>query len=277
MTDQRAAAQRLPDARAADDVAPRSFDVIPAIDLRAGRVVRLAEGDFAREAAYGDDPAVFARAWAGLRPAWLHVVDLDGARAGAPRQLEPVARIVEAAAALGVPCEVAGGLRQPAAVATALAAGAGRVVLGTSLLGGGSVARSLVARFGPARICAAIDVRGGRAVGDAWSEDARGPEALHLIADLRAAGIDTFVVTAIARDGLLSGPDLGLLRDAVASAGDGHVIASGGVGALDDLRAARDAGCSGAIVGRALYEGRLSLADVLAAFPPSGARPAASS
>ncbi len=251
-----------------DDPSARTapFAVIPAIDLRGGRVVRLREGDFARETAYDDDPVRVARRWTAAGPSWLHVVDLDGALRGTPAQLDVVGRIAGAANAAGVPCQVAGGLRDAAAVERAFAAGAARVILGTVLIDAPSAAGDLVRRFGPDRICAAIDVRDGRAVGRGWAAAGPGgPDALAVVDSLRTVGLRTFVVTAIARDGLLGGPDLDLLARVIGMAGGAEVIASGGVSSASDIRAVRRLGCAGAILGRALYDGRLSLEDAIAA------------
>lgn len=234
-----------------------TFELLPAIDLRGGRVVRLREGDFARETAYSDDPVSVARAFADAGAAWLHVVDLDGARSGVPRQLELVTML---AAAIGgrAKVEVGGGLRSEEAVATALRAGAARVAVGTAAIRDPAFATTLVERHGPDRIAASIDVRDGLALGEGWRPGAAGLPAADAVAILADAGVATFEVTAIDRDGLLEGPDLGLLRNLV-SLGRGRIIASGGVASVEDVRAIRAAGCAGAIVGRALYEGRIDL------------------
>lgn len=238
--------------------ASRTFTLLPAIDLRGGRVVRLAQGDFARVTDYGDDAVSIARRFADAGATALHIVDLDGARAGRPAQVELVGRI--AAAVNGrVRCEIAGGLRSPEAVSEALAAGAWRVVVGTAALRDPAFVERLVARHGGDRIVVALDVRDGRAVGDAWRSDAAGRAVEAVLADLAEAGATTFEVTAIERDGLLGGADIELLGRLTALE-RGDIIASGGVSSLGDLRAVRAIGCAGAIVGRALYEGRIDLA-----------------
>jgi phosphoribosylformimino-5-aminoimidazole carboxamide ribotide isomerase len=241
-----------------DETFGASFELLPAIDLRGGRVVRLTQGDFARETAYSDDPAAVAVAFAEAGARWIHVVDLDGARAGEPVQAEVIGRILSA---LGdrVACEVAGGLRTPAAVASALAAGATRVVVGTAALRAPSFAGDLVRDHGADRIVVALDVRDGLAVGEGWRDGAAGIDPTVALTRLADLGVELFAATAIDRDGLLEGPDLGLLRRLV-GLGRGSVIASGGVGSIDDILATRAIGCSGAIVGRAIYEGRVDLA-----------------
>jgi phosphoribosylformimino-5-aminoimidazole carboxamide ribonucleotide (ProFAR) isomerase len=158
--------------------------------------------------------------------------------------------------------EVAGGLRDVQAVAEALAAGAARAVVGTAALREPGFAGRLVGTHGSDRVAAAIDVRDGRAVGHGWSADAPGTDAAEAIRRLADVGLLTFEVTAIERDGLLEGPNLGLYERLV-GLDLGAIIASGGIATLEDLRAVRDIGCSGAIVGRALYEGRLLLGDAL--------------
>jgi phosphoribosylformimino-5-aminoimidazole carboxamide ribotide isomerase len=238
------------------------FVVLPAIDLRGGRVVRLQQGDFARETAYGDDPVEVAVRFADARARWLHVVDLDGARTGVAAHREVIDSIVKAVGDR-VAVEVAGGLRDESAVAAAFKTGAARAIVGTAALRDPAFAGRLVAAHGSDRIAVAIDVRDGRAVGHGWSVDAASLDAAKAIERLAEAGVTTFEITAIDRDGLLEGPDLELYEGLV-SLGKGSVIASGGISTMEDLRAVRALGCSGAIVGRAIYEGRLDLAQTLA-------------
>ena len=236
---------------------PDGFQLLPAIDLRGGQVVRLSEGDFARETVYGTDPADVARSFVAAGARWIHVVDLDGARDGASRQTDAVARIV---AAVGdrVACEVAGGLRDEAAVEAALAAGAARAVVGTAALRHPDFVERLIGRFGAARIAVALDVRDGLAVGQGWVPGASGVPVEQALSGLSGRGARTFIVTAIERDGLLNGPNLELLGRMVAL-GRGDIIASAGVSSLADISAVRAIGCVGAIVGRAVYEGRIDL------------------
>lgn len=239
------------------------FEMLPAIDLRGGRVVRLEQGSFERETAFSADPAAVARRFVEAGARWLHVVDLDGARAGTPTQLDAIGAIVGAVGGRAA-VEVSGGLRSEEAVASALAAGATRVALGTAAVERPQLVEALVARHGAARIAVAVDVRGGRAIGQAWRDGARGADPAALIVTLLRAGAETFEVTAIERDGLGRGPDLELLGRLVEKAG-GRIIASGGIRSAADIRAVAAIGCSGAIVGRALYDGTLSLDDALAA------------
>jgi phosphoribosylformimino-5-aminoimidazole carboxamide ribotide isomerase len=249
------------------------FELLPAIDLRGGRVVRLRQGDFARETAYRDDPLAVAVAFEGAGATWLHLVDLDGARAGAPRQLVLSAAVVAAVSGgTGrMRVELGGGMRTAEAVADALATGVARVVVGTAAVRDPGFAADLVERHGPDRIVASIDVRDGLALGEGWRPRAAGLPVVEAVTNLAAVGVTTFEVTAIDRDGLMEGPDLALMRSLV-ELGRGRIIASGGVASIEDVLAIRGAGCAGAIVGRALYEGRIDLGmlmDALTAGEPS--------
>jgi phosphoribosylformimino-5-aminoimidazole carboxamide ribotide isomerase len=234
-----------------------AFDILPAIDLRDGHVVRLRQGDFARETVYGTDPAAVAAGFVEAGARWLHVVDLDGARTGESAHRHEVEAIV-AAVGERAHVEVAGGLRDEESVAAVLAAGASRAVVGTAALADPSFAGRLVRRHGAERIAVAIDVRDGLAVGGGWVPGTTGVEAGIAIERLADTGVHTFEVTAIQRDGLLDGPDLRLYARLL-SLGRGAIVASGGVATIEDLRAIRATGCAGAIVGRALYEGRFDL------------------
>ncbi len=243
-----------------------TFDLLPAIDVRGGRVVRLEQGAFDRERTYGDDPVASAAAFAADGARWIHVVDLDGARSGARTDERALHAIIRAAgdAGPGTRIQAGGGIRDDAEVRRVLGAGAARVVLGTSALRDPALVGTLIDRHGPAAIAVALDVRDGQALGDGWVDGAGGPAVDDAIERLAESGVATFVVTAIARDGLLGGPDLDLLGRVLAST-HAAVIASGGIATIADLVAVRDLGCSGAIVGRALYEGRFTLPEALAA------------
>jgi phosphoribosylformimino-5-aminoimidazole carboxamide ribotide isomerase len=244
----------------------RGFDVLPAIDLRGGRVVRLRQGDFARETVYEDDPVAVAMRFAHAGARWLHVVDLDGARTGTPAHAAVIAAIVGAVGER-VAVEVAGGLRDEAAVRATLTVGAARVVIGTAALQDPAFAGRLVAAWGAGRIAVAIDVRAGRAVGHGWAATDPGVDVGDAVRRLVDSGVRTFEVTAIQHDGLLGGPDLDLYREMV-GLGAGDIIASAGIASPADLRAVREVGCRGAIVGRALYDGTLAASEALAEARP---------
>lgn len=231
--------------------------------------MRLRRGDLSRPTVYGDDPIAVARRFVEAGARWLHIVDLDGA-SGAPSQADVVRSIV-AAVDRQVACQVAGGLRDRAAVAGMLEAGASRVVVGTAALRDSAFARCLVADHGATRVVAAIDVRDGRALGDGWRPGAASVPASAALERLAEAGVERFAVTAIDRDGIMAGPDLDLLRAAV-GLGVGAVIASGGVRTVEDLLAVRTLGAAGAIVGRALYEGGIDLGVAVATMAAEDGR-----
>jgi phosphoribosylformimino-5-aminoimidazole carboxamide ribotide isomerase len=241
------------------------FDLYPSIDLRAGQVVRLRRGDFGAETVYDDDPLRVARAFADAGTRWIHVVDLDAARTGEPGNLA----VVEAICAT-VPCRVqaGGGVRSVEVAGELLGAGAARVVLGTSAVERPELVTDL-ATLHPGQVAVGLDARGREVAVRGWT-DATGADLLDLAAALEASGASALIVTEIGRDGTMAGPDLDQLA-AVLAATTLPVVASGGVGDLDDLRALRGlrAGgrsLAGAIVGRAIYEGRVHVDDALAAL-----------
>ena len=236
------------------------MELIPAIDLLDGRVVRLSKGAYDAVTEYGDDPVEVARRWAEQGAERIHIVDLDAARVGRPMQAGVIARVVEA---VNVPCQIAGGIRDADAVATGLRAGADRLVLGSALISSPLLAKTLVERHGPDRIVAALDVRDGQALGDGWVADARGTEVIGLAQALAEAGLRWFAVTAIARDGQLSGPDLELLEAVRAAVPGAAIIASGGVSSIADIRELATRRFDAAITGKALYEGAFTISDGL--------------
>ena len=233
----------------------------PAIDIRGGRCVRLIEGDFNRETAYDADPSAAARRWVEAGAEWLHVVDLDGAVDGVPVNREAIAKI---RAAVSVPIQLGGGLRLLTDLDDAFGAGIDRAILGTVALRDPELVISAVARWGD-RIAVALDARDGRLATDGWlgQTDARTVEVAERLARAR---VRHFIYTDIKRDGTLTGPNLDDLRTLVERV-DADVIASGGIASLADLEAAAVAGASGAIVGRALYDGRIDLRVATAMFP----------
>jgi phosphoribosylformimino-5-aminoimidazole carboxamide ribotide isomerase len=240
------------------------MDLYAAIDLRAGRCVRLVEGDFGRETVYGADPVKRARAFAGAGVPWLHVVDLDAARTGAPVNRPLVAAI---AAAVDVPVQSGGGVRSEDDAAELFATGVERVVMGTAAVNDPALLSRLAARW-PGRVAAGIDHRDGEVKVKGWLQGT-GRDAVSVVAELEAAGAAAIVVTEISRDGLMVGPDTAGYKSLLGAC-QVPLIASGGVGSLDDLRRlarARngDRRLAGAIVGRAIYEGRFTVADAVAA------------
>jgi phosphoribosylformimino-5-aminoimidazole carboxamide ribotide isomerase len=236
--------------------------VLPAIDIRGGRAVRLIQGERDRERVYDDDPVDAARRWIAAGARWLHVVDLDGAFAGRPGNPDAVGRILAAA---GVPVQVGGGVRNLATIERLLDAGAARVILGTAAVSGPELLREACARFGE-RVAAAIDARDGRVVIEGWTATS-GLSAKDAAARAVEAGVRRIVYTDTRRDGMMGGPDLSALHD-VLSAVPVPVILAGGVASPADVRRLRQfeaAGLEGVVVGRALYEGHVRLEDLLSA------------
>jgi phosphoribosylformimino-5-aminoimidazole carboxamide ribotide isomerase len=230
----------------------------PAVDIRGGGTVRLVQGDYDRETAYDADPVDAALRWAAQGARFLHVVDLDGARQGRPVNLEHVRRI---ATAVDAPVQLGGGLRDADAVDAALSAGAERVVLGTAAQADPELLSMLLAEHGE-RIVVSVDARGGSVAVDGWSERTDTP-ARELLAALADRGVVRFVYTSVDVDGTLAGPALEEIAEIAANT-SAELVYSGGIGSLDDLRALADLALpnlGGAIVGRALYEGRFSVAD----------------
>jgi phosphoribosylformimino-5-aminoimidazole carboxamide ribotide isomerase len=235
----------------------------PAIDIRGGSAVRLLRGDYERETAYDADPVDAANRWCADGAEFLHVVDLDGARAGAPRNLEAVRRI-----AAGAPCpvQVGGGLRDPGSVAAVLDAGAARAVIGTAALRDGAFLDEMIARHGE-RIVVSVDSRGGQVALEGWTEGS-GTDVVDAVSEMTSRGVGRFLCTTIEVDGTMEGPALEELGR-IAAATDAELIASGGVGTLADLEAlaaAAPVNVSGVIVGRALYENRFTVSEANAAL-----------
>jgi phosphoribosylformimino-5-aminoimidazole carboxamide ribotide isomerase len=239
------------------------MDLYPAIDLRDGSCVRLYQGDYARETMYADDPVAQARAFAAEGAPWVHVVDLDAARTGEPRNYELVASV---AAAVDVPVQCGGGVRNDAAADALLGRGVRRVVVGTAALERPDWVRSLAGRY-PGRVAVGLDARERDVAVRGWVQGS-GHDLVDVARRFEDAGVAALVVTEIGRDGTLSGPALDQLA-AVLEATRVDVIASGGVGTLADLQTLSvlevdGRRLAGTIVGRALYEGAFRVADAVA-------------
>jgi phosphoribosylformimino-5-aminoimidazole carboxamide ribotide isomerase len=235
----------------------------PAIDIRGGKAVRLLQGDYERETTYDADPVDAAKRWAEEGAEFLHVVDLDGAKAGEPQNLESVRRI---AAGIDCPIQVGGGLRDPGSVGSVLDAGAERVVIGTAALRDPEFLAGMLEQYSY-RVVVSVDARGGSVSLSGWTE-ATGRDVAETVAELSERGVERFLCTEIDVDGTMEGPairELGRIAAATAA----RVIASGGVGDLADLEALAQMDSSnieGAIVGRALYERRFTVAEGIAAL-----------
>lgn len=240
----------------------------PAIDLRGGRAVRLEQGDFERETVFGHDPLGVARAWVEQGAERLHLVDLDGARSGESLNLPIALRI---AAEIGVPCQFGGGVRDDGRIAALLAAGFERVVVGTTALRDPAWFRGASFRH-PRRLALGLDARDGRVAASGWLETSS-VTAIELARQFRGAPLAAVVYTDIARDGMLSGPNFEAIAELIGAV-NLPVVASGGVTTAADIARLAALGCEGCIVGRSLYEGRLTLGEALEAARGAPTAPA---
>lgn len=242
------------------------MQILPAIDLRGGRCVRLRQGDYAQETVFGDQPALMAKRWADEGAPWLHLVDLDGAKAGRPVNVDAVRSIIEA---VNVPCELGGGLRDDEAVRFMLDdVGVDRAIIGTQALKQPEWFCSLAKRY-PGRIALGLDAKGGSVATAGWL-DVSQKSAFELAAQFADLPLAAVIYTNIANDGMMQGIDPDTLADLKKLCDTGlPVIASGGVTTLDDVRRLldihrRQPKLIGAIVGRAIYEGTIHVADAVA-------------
>jgi phosphoribosylformimino-5-aminoimidazole carboxamide ribotide isomerase len=231
--------------------------ILPAIDIIGGQCVRLTEGDYGQKRVYDQSPVEAARQFADQGAEWLHVVDLDGAKSGRPDNLEMIREIAQIP---GLKVELGGGIRSRRQALTVLDAGVDRVILGSALLQAPDEAKSLFKELGE-RVVAGIDMRDGMASVEGWLDDSD-VDGLALAQELAEAGCQRVIATDIATDGRLQGPNLALMAE-FAEQLDIAVIASGGVSCLADLEALSSTGVEGVIIGKALYEGRLTLQDAL--------------
>lgn len=244
---------------------PLNFDVIPAIDLMDGCVVRLTRGDPKQKTVYNHDPVAVAKRWDQLGARWLHVVDLDGAFSGRYRNFSLAKAVIKRVRAK---VELSGGIRTMEAVHEGLAIGAERIILGTKACQEPEFVREAVRRFGK-RIAVAIDAQGQHATTSGWTRTSE-KSALALAREMCALGVELLVVTDVTRDGTLSGPNIGLLEQ-ILEVTKISAIASGGISSMSDLESLNalvGKGLKGAIVGKAIYEGRLDLAHVLRTGTP---------
>jgi phosphoribosylformimino-5-aminoimidazole carboxamide ribotide isomerase len=239
-------------------------NLYPAIDILDGHAVRLVKGDFDASTTYAAEPLTAAANWVAQGATHLHVVDLDGAKAGAPVNLEHLRLIVRES---GVPVQFGGGLRSAEAIRAALAAGASRVILGTAAFTNPQLLSSALEEHGPERVFVSVDVRGGRIATHGWLQSTDAPAA-QACAALRERGVAGFVYTDIDHDGMLDGANREGVRELAAELPGSALIVSGGIGRLEDLwqiaEIASQPGMEaveGVIVGKALYEGRFSVAE----------------
>jgi phosphoribosylformimino-5-aminoimidazole carboxamide ribotide isomerase len=241
----------------------------PAVDILAGKAVRLVKGDFQAKTVYDEDPLAAARRWTEEGADFLHVVDLDGARTGEPVNLEQLERI---AAEPGVQVQYGGGLRSLESIEAALSAGAARVILGTAAFTVPGLLEEALRRHDRERVLVSVDVRAGEVVIKGWTE-AAGVTVREVFGRLIERGVRTLAYTNVDRDGMLDGPNLDELTRVAKAAEGGRLICSGGIGTLADLehlaklRSERQLeSLEGVIVGKALYEGRFSVAEARASL-----------
>ncbi len=239
-------------------------DLLPAIDIRSGRVVRLSQGEATRQTVYGDDPVAVAERFIEQGTSWIHLVDLDRAF-GTGDNFQVVSRVVDRVGAR-VRLQLGGGFRTLDLVGAGLDLGVARVVIGTAAAVDPDFIPAAVSTMGAARLAVGIDARAGKVAIRGWTETSQ-ERAEELARRVVADGITTVIYTDIGRDGMLSGPDVA--GAAALQATGAQVILSGGVTSVDDIRRAVASGMAGIIVGRALYEGRLTLAAALAACQPA--------
>ena len=245
------------------------MEIIPAIDIKDGNCVRLYQGDYDQMTVFDRNPVAVARRWAELGARRLHVVDLDGAKAGKPLNAQIVFAIVRA---VDIPVELGGGLRDRATVEAALNLGVDRAILGTAAIAQPDLITDLVAQYG-ARIAVGVDARHGWVAAQGWQELSQ-IRAVDLVRRVGESGVQHVIYTDIVRDGTLRGPNFEAITELVALDGPA-VIASGGVGSIDDLRRLAQIGAAGAIVGQALYTGAIDLPTALQALDPAHANAAA--
>lgn len=234
------------------------MQIWPAIDLRGGKCVRLKQGDYGRETVFGEDPAAMARHWADQGAEFLHLVDLDGARGGSVANWESVAAI---RAAVDIPCELGGGVRDEGAISRLLESGVDRVVIGTLALKQPDWFRKMCRKF-PHQLALGLDARGGLVATEGWLETSQ-VSAVELAGQFAGEPLASIIYTDIETDGMLGGPNFTAMAE-MQQAVDVPVIASGGVTTADDVARLAELQLAGCIIGRALYEGTLSLADALA-------------
>lgn len=238
------------------------MEIIPAIDLRDGKCVRLIQGDYSRETIFSDDPAAMARKWTGLGAKRLHIVDLDGAASGSgsAANQKALAAIVKA---VQVPVQVGGGIRSLTTVENLVGIGIDRVILGTSAIRDKAFVQEAIAKH-KQRIIVGIDARGGMAAASGWKEQTT-IRAIDLAWEMQRMGVQRIVYTDISKDGMLEGPDFNSCAELLDKTSL-KVIASGGITTIDHLKRLADIGTEGAIVGRAIYTGALDLKQAVEAL-----------
>ena len=235
------------------------MEVIPAIDLRGGKCVRLYQGDYAQETIYSDDPLETALRWVDMGATRLHIVDLDGARDGSPANLPAIERISSAA---GVPVHLGGGIRDLNTARAAIDSGVSRIMLGTAAVEDADLISTLLGEIGNERVIVSVDAKDGRVALHGWLQ---GSDALatDLVADMAAKGVKRFLYTDISRDGTLTEPNFEAIGELAGQEAGIRLIAAGGIATVAHLQRLADLGAEAAIVGRAIYTGDINLREAI--------------
>jgi len=236
------------------------MEIIPAIDIRGGRCVRLYQGDYDQEIVFADDPVTAALTWYSQGARWLHIVDLDGAIAGEPRNVEVIGQIIKES---GLSIELGGGIRQEKVAEKLLRQGVSRIVLGTAAIEDRKLVKKLCQRFGEA-VAVSLDARDGKIAVHGWQKNTVA-EVLQFSREMVEAGVRRFIYTDIGRDGTLTEPNFDMMKRLIAET-DVSVVVAGGISRLEHLRRIRELGAEGAIIGKALYTGDIALVEAIINF-----------
>lgn len=230
--------------------------IYSAIDIRDGKCVRLLKGDFEQETIYGDDPVEMAMKWEQQGAEYLHVVDLDGARVGSPRNYHVIMDIIEA---VKIPVQVGGGIRNLDTARQYLNGGVKRIILGTSAIKNPEMLKEAVFQFGP-RVVVGVDSKDGFVAVDGWEKSSM-ISTIKFIKEIEETGVKTIIFTEISKDGTLEGPDIESTKNIIESV-KMDVIASGGVGSIEDIKKLKDIQAAGVIIGKALYSGAVTMEQI---------------
>jgi len=236
------------------------MEIIPAVDIRGGKCVRLYQGDYDQETVFDEDPVTAALTWYSQGARWLHVVDLDGAIAGEPQNMEVIGEIMKES---GLSIELGGGIRQEKTAEKLLRQGVSRLILGTAAIENRELVKKLCQRFGEA-IAVSLDARDGKIITRAWQKNTP-IEVLQLSREMAEAGVRRFIYTDIRRDGTLTGPNFDMIKRLIAGT-NVPVIVAGGISKLEHLRSIKELGAEGVIIGKALYTGDINLREAIVSF-----------
>lgn len=236
------------------------MEIIPAVDIKDGKCVRLYQGDYSQETVFDEDPVAAALNWYSQGARWLHIVDLDGAVAGEPRNMEMVGQIMKET---GLPIELGGGIRQEKVAEKLLRQGVSRLILGTAAIEDRELVKKLCQRFGEA-IVVSLDARDGKIAIRGWQKNTI-VQVLRLSGEMVDAGVRRFIYTDIKRDGSLTEPNFDMIRGLLGQV-DVPVIVAGGISRLEHLRRIKELGAEGAIIGKALYTGDINLGEAIISF-----------